>query len=124
MLCSASEGQVRGGQNGKQGAVQEARKRKRERRGGPSDRSKRKKHETRVRSKSLGAISTKKEARKEGQSQRKKQAKEARNKKLEARIKKQERTSDKHEKGSEKGGAVPAKEASERSTKQEDRSKN
>jgi len=77
-----------------------------------------------VRSKSLGAISTKKEARKEGQSQRKKQAKEARNKKLEARIKKQERTSDKHEKGSEKGGAVSAKEASDRSTKQEVRSKN
>ena len=76
-----------------------------------------------VRSKSLGAISTKKEARKEGQSQRKKQAKEA-NKKLEARIKKQERTSDKHEKGSEKGGAVSAKEASDRSTKQEVRSKN
>ena len=36
-----------GGQKGKQGAVQEARKRKRERRGSPSERSKRKKHETR-----------------------------------------------------------------------------
>ena len=40
-------GKSGGGQKGKQGAVQEARKRKRERRGSPSDRSKRKKHETR-----------------------------------------------------------------------------
>ena len=93
VLCSASEGQVRGR------TEREARR-------------------------SARSMKKKKEARKEGQSQRQKQAKEARNKKLEARIKKQEFRSDKHEKGSEKGGAVPAKEASERSTKQEVRSKN
>ena len=54
----------------------------------------RRKLEWSPRNRGCSARSTKKEARKEGQSQRKKQAKEARNKKLEARIQKQELTSD------------------------------